>query len=175
MREGEDVGGWAGVIGFGPKNQQEWQQIVNDDNRQNEVDIVLVKNRHKKEFDWVLPESNPIRQWISTWIRDDALNLVNFLTLPPGGYYWPHRDQSNIPSALTRIYIPLNWPDGNTFSVLDFGNMPIKLGDVFIIENNKFPHWVNNPSSEARTVLTISANLTHLSGLIKESFLRSTG
>ena len=99
------------------------------------------------------------------------INIVNFYVLPPGGYLFPHVDPCTGPKNLNKLYIPLLWETGNEFGFYKWGNMPLKQGNVYLINNYRFAHWVLNRSNTHRIVLDIGANLNSLSDRIINSFL----
>ena len=73
--------------------------------------------------------------------------------------------------GLAKIYIAVRWGQGNVFGQYGCGNMPVKQGDVFLVNNYTLPHWVFNGSDSERIVLDISANLH--SPNIKNSIIKS--
>ena len=54
------------------------------------------------------------------------------------------------------------------------GDVPIKQGDVFLVNNYTLPHWVYNGSNDNRVVIDIGANLNSpiIKKLIESSFTK---
>jgi hypothetical protein len=73
--------------------------------------------------------------------------------MKPGAYVSPHRDISFSISPLNYVWIPLNYPKGSHFGVFPKGEIPIKLGSVYLLNQENFPHCVANESDELRYVL----------------------
>ena len=103
--------------------------------------------------------------------NDDDINLVNSYSLPPKGYVFPHRDYAIDGMGLAKIYVALKWGKGNVFGMYGCGDIPIKEGDVILLNNYTLPHWVYNGSDEDRVVIDISANLH--SPVIKDKIIQA--
>ena len=167
------VKGWNGQLLFGPHNWEEWIKIYTDKSDSDE-DEMCKRYRQDIEFSWRLQEDHPIRQFVESIFPNPAdINIVNFYTLPPGGYLFPHVDPSIGNKALNKIYIPLLWEHGNEFGFYQWGNIPIHQGDVYLINNYRYAHWVCNKSNSYRVVLDIGANLNSISEKIIKNFLCS--
>jgi len=163
---------WNGTMMFGPADWSNWLELIKDNEFANDEDHLCMIHRKDVEFDWRIPKDNAIRQWINSWLDDSNINIVNTYVLPPGGYLFPHIDPCEHQRALNKIYIAVKWPEGAEFGFLNFGNIPMKTGDAYIINNYRYPHWVLNRSNENRVVLDIGCNLHSIEPLIKQSFLK---
>jgi len=156
------VNQWNGDIFFGP---QDWKQFLELNEKEqkhfeHDEDSKCRMFRQKVKYDWYVEDNHYIKQQIKRYIKNDEdLNLVNSYTLPPGGYLFPHRDYAMDGMGLAKIYVALQWDAGNVFGMYGCGNIPIRQGDVFLINNYTLPHWVYNGSNKTRVVIDISANL----------------
>lgn len=175
------VKGWNGAFLFGPKNFSNFLSAVADNKEFSEnlydEDCQCKFFRKNFDFEWKVDSTDQIRKWVSDFIPDHDLNIVNTYVLPPGGYVFPHRDYSYHGAGLAKIYIPVRWEAGSVFGIYGVGNMPLSSGDVFLINNYTLPHWVYNGSNSHRVVISIGADLDSpkLSKLIKESFAKTFG
>lgn len=172
------VKGWNGDFIFGPKPFDEFLKNFKTEiskNSKMDEDCICRVFRNKFQFDWYVEEKNFIRQWINQLIPDEDINIVNTYFLPPGGYVFPHRDYNTYDElSLAKIYIAAQWKEGNVFGMYGCGNIPIKEGDVYLINNYTLPHWVYNGSNETRLVIDIGANLNSpkIKKIIENSFQR---
>jgi hypothetical protein len=84
-----------------------------------------------------------------------GLNIRRMIvtTMKPGAYVSPHRDISFSKSPLNYVWIPLNYPPGSHFGVFPYGEVEVKLGSVYLLNQENFPHSVANDSDEYRYVL----------------------
>lgn len=73
--------------------------------------------------------------------------------MKPGAYVSPHRDISFSKSPLNYVWIPLNYPKGSHFGVYPYGEVDVKLGSIYLLNQENFPHAVANNSDEYRYVL----------------------
>jgi len=155
------VKGWNGDFLFGPKPFDEFINKVNENKQFEKIDEDSKVKHFRKDFsfDWYVDEHDPIRTWISNLIPKDDINIVNTYFLPPGGYVFPHRDYSKDNMGLAKVYIAAQWEQGNVFGMYGCGDIPIKQGDVMLINNYTLPHWVYNGSDQKRLVIDIGANL----------------
>jgi hypothetical protein len=163
------VRNWNGKLLFGPEKFDDFLELSSAGEHDHDEDSKCRFYREKFKYGWY--ETNTISRRINSVIPDNDLNLVNSYVLPPDGYVFPHRDYAIDGMGLAKIYIAVKWSDGNVFGQYGCGDIPIKQGDVFLINNYSLPHWVRNGSDEDRIVLDISANLH--SSKIKESIIRS--
>jgi len=163
------VKNWQGKILFGPADFQKFLELSRAQEHDHDEDSKCRKYRTKLEYCWY--STNSVTEKIKQLIPDDDLNLVNSYILPPGGYVFPHRDYAIDDMGLAKIYIAVKWSEGNVFGQYGCGNIPIKQGDVFLINNYSLPHWVYNGSNEDRIVVDISANLH--SPKIKQSIIKA--
>lgn len=168
------VKGWNGDFLFGPKPFDDFLNEVNQNKNFEKIDEDSVSKHFRKKFnyDWYIDTNDPIRQWVSKLIPNEDINIINTYFLPPGGYVFPHRDYSRDGMGLAKIYIAAQWEEGNVFGMYGCGNIPIKQGDVMLINNYTLPHWVYNGSNKKRLVIDIGANLhsPKIKILIKQSF-----
>jgi len=163
------VRNWNGKLLFGPKKFDDFLELSRASEHDHDEDSKCRFYREKFKYGWF--ETTTISKKITSVIPDQDLNLVNSYVLPPGGYIFPHRDYAIDGMGLAKIYIAVKWSDGNVFGQYGCGDIPIKQGDVFLINNYSLPHWVRNGSDEDRIVVDISANLHSMK--IKESIIRS--
>jgi hypothetical protein len=162
---------WDGKVLFGPTNWNQWADIIASDSSEDE-DGLSKKYRNDVEFGWHIGDDHPVRKWINSFLDDDAINLVSYYVLGPYGYLLPHYDLCTGDKRLNKIYAAVTWPDDCEFGFLDWGNVPIQQGDVFLINNYRYPHWVINRGDQHRIVLDIGCDLNSIQDLIKRSFLR---
>jgi len=170
---------WTGKVLFGPKSWEEWinkistdSYIHDQDHYSDDEDGLCKKHRHDMDFTWHLGSDHPVRKWINSFLDDDAINVVSYYVLGPQGYYQPHYDLCTGNKWLNKVYAAVTWPDGCEFGFLDWGNIPIQEGDVFLINNYQHAHWVVNRSNQHRIVIDIGCDLNKIQDLIKRSFLR---
>tara|TARA_R110000824_G_scaffold12457_2_gene54598 strand:+ start:2034 stop:2771 length:738 start_codon:yes stop_codon:yes gene_type:complete len=165
---------WSGDILFGPTD---WDYFMKLSRKEFELhnsdeDSRCKKLRNRMKYDWFVDDENYVKKQVKKYIPNDSdINLVNSYSLPANGYVFPHRDYALDDMGLAKIYIALRWPKNNVFGMYGCGNIPIKEGDVFLINNYTLPHWVCNQSDEERIVLDISANLH--SPIIKDKIIEA--
>ena len=156
------VKGWNGNIFFGPTDFENFLNVssANGNEHTHDEDSKCRHYRKTLDYDWYVNDNSYVKRQVKKIIPDDAdINLVNSYSLPPGGYVFPHRDYAIDNMGLAKIYVALKWSTDNIFGMYGCGNLPIKEGDVFLINNYTLPHWVYNGSKEDRIVIDISANL----------------
>ena len=172
---GYQVNGWNGNLLFGPADLLSFTQEIDQDpkwrNGQYDEGCRCRMFRHQFDYTWTVDKDDPIRQWVSNLFDNQDLNLVNTYFLPAGGYVFPHRDYAIDNTALSKLYIAIQWSSGNVLGMYGVGNMPIVEGDVFLLNNYTLPHWVYNGSTNLRMVLDVNANFT--STKIKEIIFNS--
>ena len=163
------VKGWNIDVFFGPTD---WTRFLSLANQNHDEDSRCRAHRQNLEYDWYVDKNHWLRQEIAKiFPNDDDINLVNTYSLPPGGYVFPHRDYAGDGMGLAKIYIALKWSKDNVFGMYGCGNMPVREGDVFLLNNYTLPHWVYNGSKDDRIVIDISANLH--SPIIKEKIVKA--
>jgi len=161
---------WNGQLLFGPSDWDSWLDIYLNTKGSDE-DEMCKRFRNELEFSWRLDEHHPIRQFVESVFPDPLdINIVNFYVLPPGGFLFPHTDPSIGNKSLNKLYIPLRWAEGNEFGFYGWGNMPVQQGNVYLINNYRYAHWVLNRSNEPRVVLDIGSNLKSIKQIIIDSF-----
>jgi len=156
------VKGWNGNIFFGPKDFKKFLEASSKDNKgyDHDEDSKCRRFRREIEYGWCVDSESYVRQQVKKIFPNDGdINLVNTYSLPPGGYVFPHRDYAIDGMGLAKIYVALKWGEGNVFGMYGCGDIPIKQGDVILLNNYTLPHWVYNGSKEDRVVIDISANL----------------
>jgi hypothetical protein len=163
---------WNGKILFGPTDWNAWLNRVSSEMKNHDEDGLCKKYRHTTEFSWNIDPDHPVRQWVNSFLDDNSINIVNYYLLPPGGYLHPHFDPCIDNKWLNKIYAAIAWPQGSEFGFLDWGNAPINEGDVFLINNYQYPHWVLNSGTTDRIVLDIGCDLNSIQELVKRSFLQ---
>lgn len=167
---------WLSGIYFGPtdadtdKFLELYRNYTLTHKIQNDTDRIVQIFRDELEFEWKLDSSHPIRKWVSTFLNDDDIYAINTFVFPAGGYLFPHADKTDGKFGLERIYIPLKWPVGCEFGVYNFGNMPVKERELWLIDQYTHIHWALNRSEEPRVVLGISCKLQKIENLIISSF-----
>jgi len=168
-RNSYQVKNWNGKILFGPKDFARFLDLSKEQEHDHDEDSKCRKFRKQLDYGWY--EQSAINEKINKILPDNDINLVNSYVLPAGGYVFPHRDYAIDDMGLAKIYIAVRWGQGNVFGQYGCGNMPVKQGDVFLVNNYTLPHWVFNGSDSERIVLDISANLH--SPNIKNSIIKS--
>ena len=148
---------WNGKILFGPCDFEKFIDISGQESHDHDEDSKCRHHRHQLEYDWVQPSA--VQERIESIIPREHLNLVNSYILPKGGYVFPHRDYAIDGMGLAKIYVAARWGDGNRFGMYGCGDIPIKQGDVILLNNYTLPHWVYNGSDTDRLVIDISADL----------------
>ncbi len=168
---------WNGSLLFGPTDFAKFRQDMRQQSKyvyDDDEDHTCMLERKNYEFGWNISETHPIRKFVtSIFPNDDDINIVNYYTLPPGGFVFPHRDRTSGKQQLNKIYIPLKWAQGNEFGVYNWGNIPIEERNVYLLNNYSYTHWVVNNSNEDRVVLTIGSNLHAIKDIILDSFLNA--
>lgn len=168
------VKGWNGNIFFGPTDFKRFLDESSIDNKGHDHDEDSKCRRFRKEMEygWCVDNDSYVRKQVKKIFPDDRdINLVNTYSLPPGGYVFPHRDYAMDGMGLAKIYVAVKWGEGNLFGMYGCGDIPIKEGDVFLLNNYTLPHWVYNGSKENRIVIDISANLH--SPVIKDKIIQA--
>lgn len=178
---GYQVNGWNGNLLFGPTDLLTFTQQIDQDpkwrNGQYDEGCRCRMFRQQFNYSWSVDTEDPIRQWVSNLFDDQDLNLVNTYFLPPGGYVFPHRDYSADNTALSKLYIAIQWAPGNVLGMYGIGDLPIVEGDVYLLNNYTLPHWVYNGSDQLRMVLDVNANFNspNIKQHIIEGFLKQYG
>mgnify|MGYP003342279270 CR=1 FL=1 len=150
--------GWKSRIIFGPAHWCEHWHLGTYEDEYN----LSIKHRNDFEFEWQIPDSDPIRQWINSMFSDQDLLTVTAWAMPPGGYLNPHMDNTANAHGINNLYWAVQWNPGNEFGFYRFGNAPIQEGSVCLINNYSYPHWVVNNSDSDRLVLSIGADLSRI-------------
>jgi len=165
---------WNGDLLFGPHPHDKFLETTSNIKYNVDEDSRCKYYRNDFEFKWYVDENNKIRKWISWYLPDNDINIVNTYYIPPGGYVFPHRDYSFDDTGLAKIYVAAIWGEGNVFGMYGCGDVPIKQGDVFLVNNYTLPHWVYNGSNDNRVVIDIGANLNSpiIKKLIESSFTK---
>lgn len=73
--------------------------------------------------------------------------IMNFL-LEPNSYLRPHRDIGLNPNPLLYCWIPLTNPKGSELKFYPYGNVDIKLGNVYLFNQENFVHAVRNKNQD---------------------------
>jgi len=167
VKNSYQVKNWTGKILFGPLDFEKFLNLSDSNDVNHDEDSKCRKFRHQLAYGWT--DQTAMNLKINKLIPDEDLNLVNSYILPPGGYVFPHRDYAIDGMGLAKIYVAVKWGQGNLFGQYGCGSIPIKQGDVYLINNYTLPHWVYNGSDEDRIVLDISANLN--SPIVKQSII----
>ena len=115
-------------------------------------------NEYKWQID--IPE---LKDFVES-IPCNRLYMVESRNSQPGGKTPVHIDKEKMFHGMyNRIWIPLNWPDGNMFKITGLGDVHIEPGRPIVLNGNKFPHATMNKGSERRLALIVSAD-THCDG-----------
>jgi hypothetical protein len=96
---------------------------------------------------------------LSAFIRDcPALTYMTFKRMVPGGYIMPHVDSECNPY---KIYVPLSWPAGSRFKVLDQGEVDFTDLKPNLIATSKYMHAVVNDSDQQRIIFSFYVDWSH--------------
>lgn len=167
---------WNGSMLFGPKNFNQFRSDMSKNPNygiDDDYDHMCMMHRHEYEYEWRLQSDHPIRLFVeSIFPNKEDINVVNYYVSPPGGYLFPHRDNTSGKKQLNKIYIPLQWAKGNELGFYNWGNAPFKEGEAYLVNNYSHTHWFVNRSDLDRIVLAIGSNLQSIENLIIESFLK---
>ena len=96
---------------------------------------------------------------LSQKIRDELakynLNIrACFLSvLDPGGYIRPHRDMRAIDHPLNYFWLPLEDVPESELKVYPYGTVDVKLGHLYMLNQENFTHAVVNLSNSRRHVI----------------------
>lgn len=104
-----------------------------------------------------------IQDYLSTLELDCKLCVLS--VFEPNGYVRPHRDIGLNTTPLDYFWIPLNNPRGSQLRIYPYGTVEVKLGNIYLLNQEQFVHSVVNYSSESRYVLT--GHLTNISTKLK--------
>lgn len=103
----------------------------------------------------------------------EKFNRVRFMLLEPGGYIYPHHDQTDF--SFYPINIALNNPKGCNLAMEGKGILPFQPGKAFIM-NLAYTHCVFNNSNEPRIHMIIHATtgdkIMDHKKMIERSFLK---
>jgi hypothetical protein len=111
-------------------------------------------------------------QFAATWQLIDSLDLeiwsVFVGVLPPGGFIYPHTDNTtdkdleNSPYVgCVHLYIPINWPKNNYIKFNNAGILSMEDGPM-IVNTDRFTHAVVNNSNQYRHALIIGLNKNNI-------------
>jgi len=142
---------------------------------------VLQDVYYKKLFD-ASPQQFPddIELPIQEYLTDNGVILQSCVlsVFEPGGYLRPHRDTGLNLTPLDYVWIPLNNPHGNALKIYPYGDVNIKLGSLYLLNQENFVHSVANFSNEDRYVLVgklNNASSEKIKKLAKENILQQYG
>jgi hypothetical protein len=75
------------------------------------------------------------------------INLCTLSVFGPKGYCKPHRDIGLVDLPLAYFWIPLNFPNGSDLKIYPSGYVDVKLGNVYLLNQENFTHAVKNDNS----------------------------
>ena len=93
-----------------------------------------------------------IKKFIDDANQIGTVTYLSFKTLAPGGYILPHIDSL----TSTVIYVPLLWPKGNYFKVLDNGLIEFEDHQPKLINTHHAVHSVVNDSDTTRIIFSFN-------------------
>lgn len=73
--------------------------------------------------------------------------LLNMI-LNPNSYLRPHRDISFDPNPLLYCWIPLTNPKGSELKFYPYGTVDVKLGNVYLFNQENFVHAIRNTNKD---------------------------
>jgi len=82
-----------------------------------------------------------------------SINLCILSKFGPNGYVAPHRDISFKTRPLGYFWLPLNMPIGSELKVYPTGSIDVKLGNLYLLNQENFVHAFRNNSDEDRYVI----------------------
>lgn len=82
-----------------------------------------------------------------------SINLCILSKFGPNGYVAPHRDISFKTRPLGYFWLPLNMPMGSELKVYPTGSIDVKLGNLYLLNQENFVHAFRNNSDEDRYVI----------------------
>jgi hypothetical protein len=94
---------------------------------------------------------------------------VRYMALEPGGYILPHTDMPK--KILAPINISLNNPDNCIFKMKNYGIVPFKAGNAFILDTSN-EHVVYNNSNETRIHMIVHINYPILSKINQKKWAK---
>lgn len=107
---------------------------------------------YNKKLDVPPPIKHPDEQEtkIRKYFLDRGLDfrLLMNMSLGPSSYLRPHRDISFDPNPLLYCWIPLTNPAGSELKFYPCGNVNIKLGNVYLFNQENFVHAVRNTNKD---------------------------
>lgn len=95
--------------------------------------------------------SKPIKDYLSLFQITIPYCVLSIFK--PGGYLRPHRDIGLNPTPLNYFWLPINNPSGSSLKIYPYGNVDIKLGNMYLLNQENFVHSAVNFSNEDRIVL----------------------
>jgi hypothetical protein len=97
-------------------------------------------------------------------INEDT-GRIRFMWLDPNGYILPHVDRDK--KGFYETNIAISQPDNCTFRFLNYGTVPFKTGDAYLVDISN-QHFVVNDSAHIRTHLIVHAKFKP--GILKKSY-----
>jgi len=141
------------LIFYGPNNYEEFWRTTRDAISIEDFESTQDFNEYKWQIN--IPELKDFVQQIPC----NRLYMVESRNSQPGGRTPVHIDKEKMFRGMhNRIWIPLNWPDGNMFKITGLGDVYIEPGRPIMLNGNKFPHATINKGSERRLALIVSAD-----------------
>ena len=99
------------------------------------------------------------------WQIDQTTGRIRFMWLEPGGYILPHQDR--IEPGFFETNIAISHPDNCVFRFLNYGNVPFRSGNAFLVDiSNK--HLVVNDSDQTRLHMIVHSKLK--SGIVQQNY-----
>lgn len=120
--EQDNESGWTGIFLHAPKN------ISIDDFEQ--LDCNFDTDYYDVEFGYtnIIDNFPECKKWIDQLKKYIDIQLVEIKKLSAGSYIYPHVDTHFSGIGLRKLYMPLNYPDGNIFRFFKKGEVPFAPG-----------------------------------------------
>lgn len=114
------------------------------------TELLPTVNANKTEYKSLFSQLN---QW---GIEVDWCHLMK---LEPQGWLTPHRDINNNMQPLRYFWIPLNWPEGNKLRIYPIGDVKVKVGSMYLLNQRDYIHSVLNLGNQNRYILNGMFNI----------------
>jgi len=128
----------------------------------------LITTQSEEKHDWTdISEFCPDTvSWIKkNFIINEKTQRIRFMLLEPGGYILPHIDKKE--KGLSSINVSITQPDDCFFKFRDYGVIPFKNGEAYMIDTS-YEHAVLNNSNFNRLHMIFHTNISEK--LIEESY-----
>ena len=116
--------------------------------------VPAIKDLYYKKFYDAVPQKDivPESKNIHTALTNLGFNveLCWVSAFGANGYVRPHRDISTRTFPLSYFWVPINNPIGSQLKIYPYGPVDIKLGKMYLLNQENFIHAVLNDSNEIR-------------------------